>query len=120
MKFLKNKEPPTYEQVIKKWKKYKEPLLKENKDGLPTYEQVLIEERKKQKAKQKLIDVMNKANSGKKVDWFYISEKCPLTEDFIRRHKTNLVWYDVKRRYGAILSYEFRQEFRDILRRTRI
>jgi len=101
---------PTYEQAKKFdhiFEDAKEPLL----EDLPSYEEVMIENRKKQKAKEKLIDLMNKADNNEKVDWFYISEKCPLTEDFIRRHKDNIVWYDVRERDDSNFSTKFLQDF---------
>ena len=79
----------------------------------PTYKEVIEQEMKEKVKKQKLIRIMEKADEeGQNPDWFYISEHCPLTENYIRRHKKNIVWQDVNRRKRELnLSEDFQSEF---------
>ena len=111
---------PTYEESKKFDYTFEEPLLEQDGD-LPNYEEVMFEkiqerirkEELKEKIKLREEELIKKIESGKKIDWFYISEKDVLSEDFIRCYNDKVCWYDIKR-YQQ-LSYEFRKEFKDVL-----
>ena len=111
---------PTYEESKKYDYTFKEPLLDQDED-LPTYEQVMFEKvqtrlkEEKLKEENKLLEehLIKMIESGKNIDWFYISEKYVLSEGFIRQYNKNVCWYDIKR--CQILSKEFREEFKDVL-----
>ena len=113
---------PTYEESKKYDYTFKEPLLEQDED-LPTYEQVMFEKvqtrlkEEKLKEENKLLEehLIKMIESGKNIDWFYISEKYTLSEDFIRRYKNNVCWYDIKR--CQKLSNDFKYEFKDILKK---
>ncbi len=109
---------PTYEECKKydyTFKDNKEPLLKQSDDDLPTYEQLMFE-RIQNKIKE--AELIEQIESGKKQDWYDISENYVLSENFIRQYKEKVCWHDIKK-YQE-LSYNFKAEFKDILSKIKI
>ena len=70
------------------------------------------EEKRLKKISKFEINLIEKIERGDKVDWYKISQNNELSENFIRRYRDKVCWYDVKHgNRQQELSEDFIKEF---------